>query len=376
MAVDVVKVEIQESETRSYPIVIGENALDSLGKLIKQNSKAKKFLVVTNKTVSPLYGQKVKESLEKEGFITEFIILEDGERFKNINSLESIWDEAIKNKIERKDGILALGGGVVGDIAGFAAATYLRGVDFIQVTTTLLAQVDSSVGGKVAINHKSGKNLLGAFYQPKLVLTDTSTLKTLSVDELKVGLAEILKYGFIEKSCGLKGSKFDFINFLTLNKDEIFSLDSDITKKLIKHCCELKAAVVNQDERESGLRAILNFGHTIGHAVEKCSNYEGFNHGQAVAVGMRGALYIAKEKNLIDNNYFNEALSLIKLYGLDYKIPVSIQKEDLLDAMLLDKKVLSNKIRFILPVNRAKVEIFSDVDRNVILSAIEKLYLP
>ena len=281
----IVKVEIPQQQEYSYPIIIGENILDKVGEFVKQYTKGenelaslapasqpKKLLIVTNKTVYPLYGEKIKTSLLEEGFEIDFVILEDGEKYKDIHSLETIWQRAIEFKLERKDAIIALGGGVVGDVTGFAASTYLRGIDFVQMPTTLLAQVDSSVGGKVAVNNKLGKNLIGSFYQPKFVLTDSSTLKTLPVDELKVGLAEVLKYGMIEKSCGLSGFNTSLLEYLKQNKDAIFALNTDIIQELVKYCCELKAAVVNKDEKEAGLRAILNFGHTIGHAVEKCSN--------------------------------------------------------------------------------------------------------
>lgn len=365
--IEMVKVEIPAQKGYSYPIVIGENLLENAGSYIKNYTKAKKLLVVTNTTVNNLYGEKLKASLQGENFEFECVILEDGEKFKNINSLETIWQKAIEFKFERKDTIVALGGGVIGDVAGFAASTYLRGIDFIQIPTTLLAQVDSSVGGKVAINHQLGKNLIGSFYQPKLVLTDVLTLKTLSDDELKVGLAEVLKYGFIEKTCGRQGYYLDLINYLKENK-------GNVSQELINYCCKLKAAVVNADEKESGLRAILNFGHTIGHAVEKCSNYEGINHGQAVAIGMKGALYISKKKNLIDENYYKNCIKLLELYGMDYNISESIKPEALYDAMLSDKKVQSGKIRFVLATNTAEVEIFNDIDRETVLEAVKTLY--
>lgn len=370
MNIDIVKVEIPACETRNYPIIIGQNILDNIGSLIKEYSGAKKILIVTNNTVFPLFGEKIKNSLEKENLDSEFVILNDGEKYKNTNSLEMIWSKAIEYKLERKDAILALGGGVVGDIAGFAAATYLRGIDFIQLPTTLLAQVDSSVGGKVAINHNYGKNLTGAFYQPKLVLTDTKTLESLPVNELKVGLAEVLKYSFIEKSCNLKDNNLDFINYLKNNKNSIFSLEQNIIQELVKHCCKLKAAVVNQDEKEAGLRAVLNFGHTIGHAIEKCSNYENFSHGNAVAIGMKGVFFIAHKKNLIHEIYLQSSLNLIDMYGLDYKIPKNIKQDELVKAMLVDKKVLAGKTRFVLPVDTAKVEIFSDINEKTINFAL------
>ena len=374
MQIETVNVEIPAGNSITYPILIGFNLINRLGNLIKDYTRAQNVLIVTNKTIYPLFGDKVKESLENEKISYEFVILEDGEKYKNINTLELIWDKAIQFRLERKDAIVALGGGVVGDITGFAAATYLRGIDFIQVPTTLLAQVDSSVGGKVAINHKLGKNLIGNFYQPKLVVTDTDTLKSLPVEELKVGLSEILKYGFIEKTCGFKGQNLNLIRFLKEKKDEVFSLEPQTITQLIKYCCELKAAVVGQDEKEAGLRAILNFGHTIGHAVEKNMNYENFTHGQAVAVGMRGAFYITRQRGLISEAYLESALSLIDQYGLDYKVPDKLSTNDIMDAMLLDKKVQSNKVRFVLPTNIAEVEIFNDVSDEHILSSLKNLY--
>lgn len=368
-----VKVEIPEQQRYFYPIIIGENIINEFGKFVRKYTKAQKLLVITNKTVYPPYGEEIKNSLLREGFEADFVILEDGEKYKDINSLETIWQKAIGFRLERKDAIVALGGGVVGDVAGFAVSTYLRGIDFIQIPTTLLAQVDSSVGGKVAINNKLGKNLIGSFYQPKFVFTDISTLETLPEDELKVGLAEVIKYGFIEKTCGLNIHK-DFPEFLRQNKDAIFALDKNILQEIIKYCCELKAAVVNQDEKEAGLRAILNFGHTIGHAIEKCSNYENINHGQAVAIGMKGALFISKAKKLIDENYYKYCLELLDFYKMDYKIDKSIAPEDIYNAMLSDKKILSGKVRFVLSTGRSEVGIFDDIDREIIFEAIKNLY--
>jgi len=372
--IQTVKVEIPQQLGYFYPIIIGENILDKVGEPVKNYTKAKKLLIVTNKTVHPLYGKKIKASLLKEGFEIDFVILEDGEKHKNIHSLETIWQKAIEFKLERKDVIVALGGGVIGDVTGFAASTYLRGIDFGQIPTTLLSQVDSSVGGKVAINNKLGKNLIGSFYQPKFVLTDISTLKTLSVEELKVGLAEVLKYGMIEKSCGLNGLNISLIEYLKQNKEAIFALNTNTLQELVKYCCELKAAVVNKDEKEAGLRAILNFGHTIGHAIEKCSNYENINHGQAIAIGMKGTLFISKARKLIDENYYKTCLELLDLYGMDYKINKSINPEALYEAMLGDKKVLSGKIRFVLSTGESEVDVFNDVDKEIIFKALKTLY--
>lgn len=368
----VVNVEIKEKAAFSYPIIIGDNVLDEIGNLIKQNLKAKKLMVITNTTVFRLYGEQVKNSLSKEGFIFDFIVLKDGEKYKNMDSLSKIWDKAIEFRLDRKDIFIALGGGVIGDITGFAAATYLRGIDFVQIPTTLLAQVDSSVGGKVAINHFFGKNLLGAFYQPKLVLADIETLKTLPVKELKTGLAEVLKYSFIEKTCGLNTDSF--LSFLKKNKDNIYALNTDIMSELVEHCCKLKASVVYQDEKETGLRAILNLGHTIGHAIEKSTNYEQFTHGEAVAIGLKGAFLLSRNLEKIDENYLQSALELIKNYDLEYKIPRNITIDSILQSMAYDKKVIASKKRFVLPVKKAGVEIFNNIKDEEICSILSLLY--
>ena len=371
----IVKVEIPENKPRHYPIFIGNNIFDNAGSCTRNHTKAEKILIVSNKTVYSLYGEKIKQSLVKEGFKIEFLILEEGEKHKDIKSLELIWTKAIELKLERKDAIAALGGGVVGDIAGFAAASYLRGIDFIQIPTTLLAQVDSSVGGKTAINHKHGKNLIGNFYQPKAVFADIATLNSLPVSELQVGLAEVLKYAFIEKNCGLNSFKTSFIDYLEKNKESIFSLEKNVLEELVKYCCKLKASAVNKDEKEAGLRSVLNFGHTIGHAIEKCYGYKNITHGQAVAIGMRGAFNIAAKKNLINNDYYQKCINLLDYYSMNYKIKEKITPDSLYKAMQVDKKVISGKIRFVLPVSESEVSIFDNLSKKEIINALENLFL-
>lgn len=368
------QVEIPHKDAYSYPIYIGEGILAQAGDLISQCTKATKILIVSNERVFALYGEKFKGALKNEGFKTETMLIEEGEEYKNIASLEKIWEKAIGARLERKDAIAALGGGVIGDVTGFAAATYLRGVDFIQVPTTLLAQVDSSVGGKVAINSKSGKNLLGNFYQPKAVLSDTSVLSSLPDSEIKVGLAEVIKYGFIEKTCSLNPCENSFLSYLTENRDAILQRKPSDMEYIIRHSCSLKAAVVNQDEKEAGLRAILNFGHTIGHAVEKCYKYKRINHGEAVAIGMRGVFHIALSKGMIDKEYFDNSLNLLTDYGMDYKIRRDAEPAALYDAMGADKKVSSGKIKFVLPISTAEVEIFNNISKTEVINALEKLY--
>lgn len=346
-----INVKISEKPSYDYPIFIGENLLKNAQTYIQKYTKAKRFLVVTNKTIIALYPDALK--LEN----AEFLILEDGEQYKNFDTYKLIMDKALELRLERKDAFVAFGGGVVGDITGFCAATYLRGVDFIQIPTTLLAQVDSSVGGKVAINTDFGKNLVGAFYQPKLVLADTTTLKTLDNRQFKTGLAEVVKYAFIEKTAKCN---YNFLKFLSENADKIKTHDSETLKQMIKICCEIKAKVVNEDERESGLRAILNLGHTYGHAIEKVTNYSHFTHGEAVAIGLRFAFDLAKARGTITNEYYNEAIVLLAKYALTYVLPQNTKKEDLIAAMAFDKKVLDNKIRFVLPNGKASVIITSN----------------
>ena len=347
-----IKVKINEKPEYDYPIFIGENLLDKAQEYISQYTNAKKLLVVTNETIIDLYPNSLK--LEN----AEFLILKDGEQYKNFDTYKLILDKALEMRLERKDAFVAFGGGVIGDITGFCASTYLRGIDFIQIPTTLLAQVDSSVGGKVAINTNFGKNLIGAFYQPKLVLADISTLKTLDNRQFKTGLAEVVKYAFIEKTATCN---FNFFEFLTTNVSAIKDKNPAILKEMIKICCEIKSKVVNQDEQEKGLRAILNFGHTYAHAIEKATNYTHFTHGEAVAIGMRFVLDLAKARNMITNEYHSSAISLLAKYALTYVLPSSITKEELMNAMLFDKKVVDNKIRFVLPIEKGKVVITSDV---------------
>ncbi|MBQ2870668.1 3-dehydroquinate synthase [bacterium] len=347
-----VSVNINEKSAFDYPIFIGENLLKNAQLYVSSYTKASKFLIVTNKTVANLY----RESLNIQN--AEWMVLEDGEQYKNFDTYKLIMDKALEMRLERKDAFIAFGGGVVGDITGFCAATYLRGIDFIQIPTTLLAQVDSSVGGKVAINTQFGKNLVGAFYQPKLVLADTSTLCTLDKRQFKTGLAEVVKYAFIEKTAMCN---FNFLNFLLDNSELIKSKDLGILKEMIKICCEIKARVVNEDEQEKGLRAILNFGHTYAHAIEKVTNYTHFTHGEAVAIGMRLVFDLAKMRNMISSDYYNLAIKLLSKFALTYVLPDSTTHEALVEAMLFDKKVQDNKVRFVLPVDVGKVVITSDV---------------
>lgn len=362
MHTDKLTVNIASKDSYSYDIIIGSGILNTLESLLKEKTKSNKFLIVTNETVYNLYKDRVNIAN------SYFVILKDGEMYKNFESLQKILDAAIGYKLERRDCIIAFGGGVVGDIAGFAASIYLRGIDFVQVPTTLLAQVDSSVGGKVAINHPKGKNLVGAFYQPKFVLADIDLLKTLDLRQMKTGLGEVLKYAFIEKSCACP-LHYRLFDFLHSHKDKIIELEPSATARLINICCTLKASVVAQDEKEKGLRAILNFGHTFAHAIETLSDYTRFTHGEAVAMGMKLAVRLGQEMGLNDADYTHAVDELISKYGLNIDLP-EFDSDKFIEAMTLDKKADDSKIRFILPDGDFKVKMVSDVEREQILRVL------
>lgn len=340
------------SPEKTYPIFVNFDSIESIGDQIYNFTNANKLLIVISEKVNKLYGKnlKFKNSIK--------FILKDGEEQKNFKNYQKILNFALKNKLERKDAIVAIGGGVVGDIAGFVAATCLRGVDFIQVPTTLLACVDSSVGGKVAINTNSGKNLVGAFYQPKVVFCNLNFLKTLDERQFKTGLGEILKYAFIEKSCiTAYDENSTFFDFLMNNANNILARDAETIAKIVIKSLELKISVVTKDEKEQGLRKILNFGHTYGHAVEKITNYKKYTHGEAVVFGIDFALNLAFKKGLIDENYRNSGLELLEKYNLVKKTQ-KFNHDKMINLMCSDKKVKDGKINFILPSAKSIVDCF------------------
>ena len=360
---NIVEVKISANKESSYPIIIEQGLLDNIYDYIEKYTKAKKFLVVTNDTIFNLYGEKLKKTK------SEFIILPDGEVYKSMESLNKILDKALEIKLERKDCIIAFGGGVIGDMAGFAASIYQRGIDFIQIPTTLLAQVDSSVGGKVAVNHPLGKNMIGAFYQPKLVIADTNTLNTLDERQFKTGLSEVLKYAFIEKTCNAE-EKFNLYDFLEAKREEIYNKNPETLKRLIEICCKLKSAVVNQDEKEKGLRAILNFGHTYAHAIENITHYEKYTHGEAVSIGMKLIFDLALTTNKITKEYYDKSIKLISDYKLITELDFEPNKDDFFTSMQSDKKVANQSINFVMPTKEYEVEITNEIDKNTILQGI------
>lgn len=338
-----VRVELEE---RSYPIIIESGIISTIGRRLKEMGLATgKAAVVTNPLIKGLYGDKVVESLKAAGIIPAVITIPDGEEYKTLKEASAIYDGLIEHRLERSSPIVALGGGVIGDVAGFVAATYLRGVPYIQVPTTLLAQVDSSVGGKTAVNHPKGKNLIGAFYQPKAVFIDPEALKTLDQREFRAGLAEVVKYGVIWDK--------EFFKFLEDNHGKLLKPGGELTRA-IERSCAIKAKVVEADETETGLRSILNFGHTFGHAIENLAGYGTFKHGEAVSIGMIMASDLSVAIGACGKDASSRIKGLLSALGLSV-IPPEIPAPSFIESMRLDKKVVSARIRFVLLSEIGKV---------------------
>ncbi len=325
---------------RSYPIHVGAEMIERAGQLMQQAGLLGKVAIVTNPTVAQLYLDPVHEALSQAGFETTPVLLPDGEEHKTLKSLSTIYDRLVAERFERKSCVLALGGGVIGDLAGFAAATYLRGIPYVQVPTTLLAQVDSSVGGKTGVNHDAGKNLIGAFYQPKLVLIDVAALRSLPRRELIAGLAEVIKYGVI--------SDRYLFELLEQNLEKILALDRELLTQIIVRSCENKARVVEADEREDDYRAVLNFGHTIGHALEAATGYRQFLHGEAVGIGMVKAAALSVQQGFCDPKSFERITRLIKKAGLPTEFPPGMSVSSLVQGMEVDKKATAGQIKFVI----------------------------
>ncbi|MCA1925385.1 MAG: 3-dehydroquinate synthase [Thiobacillus sp.] len=345
---------------RSYPIHIGAGLLDRADLMLPHLAQ-KRVAVVTNTTVAPLYLQRLTQTLTAAGVAVHPIVLPDGEACKNWETLNLIFDALLTWRAERKTTLIALGGGVIGDMTGFAAACYQRGVPFIQIPTTLLSQVDSSVGGKTGINHPLGKNMIGAFYQPKAVLADTDTLKTLPPRELSAGLAEVIKYGLIRDA--------DFLAWLEANMDRLRSLDALAIAHAIYRSCEIKAQVVGEDEREGGIRAILNLGHTFGHAIETGMGYGTWLHGEAVGAGMALAAETSRRLGWLSAGDVARARALIRAAGLPDAAP-ELGLETWLDYMGHDKKVESGKLRFVLLKRLGEAVITGEVPRDVLAGVL------
>lgn len=348
--------------SNSYQILIAPDSLNELGKEIAELNLGKKVLLVSNPEIFDYYGKTCLKSLENAGFETYTHLIPAGETHKNLQSIAQLYDTALANRLERSSTLVALGGGVIGDMTGFAAATWLRGINFVQVPTSLLAMVDASIGGKTGVNHPQGKNLIGAFYQPKLVLIDPTVLKTLPEREFRAGMAEVIKYGVIwDEDLFTKLEQAE-------NIDRFDSIDRALLQTILVRSTQAKAEVVSQDEKEAGLRAILNYGHTLGHAVESLTNYQQFVHGEAVAIGMVAAGKIATTMGLWTETEAKRQEQLITKTKLPTQIPPELNIDEILATLKTDKKVKAGKVRFIVPTQIGKVTITDKVTEEVIRS--------
>ena len=354
-----VNVELQE---RRYPILIGNGLLqDERSYPVKRGERV---MIVTNPTVAQFYLDTVTFALKKRGCEVDHVLLPDGEKYKTLESLNLIFTALLQGNHGRDTTIIALGGGVIGDVAGFAAASYQRGVRLIQIPTTLLSQVDSSVGGKTAVNHELGKNMIGAFYQPSMVIIDTLTLNTLPKREVNAGLAEVIKYGAI--------LDYEFFEWLEAHIDELVALNNESLQHCIARCCQIKADVVARDETEKGDRALLNLGHTFGHAIETHLGYGNWLHGEAVSTGMMMAAALSEQLGDISVADVSRLEKLLARANLPTLSPDSMQPEDYLPHMMRDKKVLAGKLRLVLLKSLGQAYIATDTDKDLVLNAIKR----
>lgn len=344
---------------RSYPISIGSGLLNQPDMFVPFIS-GKRVMVISNETVAPLYLAQIRKVLTN--YQVDELIIPDGESHKTLASFELIMSALLKGKHGRDTTLIALGGGVIGDLVGFAASCYQRGVPFIQVPTTLLSQVDSSVGGKTAVNHPLGKNMIGAFYQPKAVIIDIDCLNSLPAKEFAAGMAEVIKYGVMWDA--------EFFSWLETHHDEIRNKNAKALTHIIHQCCSIKADVVSQDETETGVRALLNLGHTFGHAIEAEQGYGVWLHGEAVATGIVQAAETSLRMNLIDVNQLNRIKALLAETDLPVKGPSDMTYEQYIDHMQRDKKAKAGLVRLVLPIGIGKAELFSDVDASILQDVI------
>jgi 3-dehydroquinate synthase len=352
---------------RSYNIYIDVSNKNSIGKLMQEMKVNQKILMISDNTVGKLYGLQLIKILQDYGFIAELHCVPTGEHSKCLNMAMELYTKAIALGLDRKSAILALGGGVIGDLSGFVAATYLRGIPFIQIPTSLLAQVDSSVGGKVAVNHPMGKNLIGAFYQPQAVVIDIDFLKTLPDRELYTGLAEVIK-------CGVIADK-EFFSYLDESTQQILDKHPAVLTEIVRRSCEIKAWVVEQDECESSIRAILNFGHTIGHAIEANTDFSIYNHGEAVAIGMYGAALISNYLGLCSKIAVDALRNIIIKFNLPTHAP-ECNVDDLFKLLYRDKKVIDNQINWVLLDDIGQVSICHQVPEDIVKQVLSEITEP
>ena len=346
---------------RSYPIIIKEGLLVEIGTDLQKRSIAKRYGVIADEYVASLFGDTIIESLGNQDIGAELITFPRGEASKHLGTIAELASSLAQKGFDRKDGLIALGGGVTGDITGFLAASYMRGIPFVQVPTTLLAQVDSSVGGKTGVDIPEGKNLVGVFYQPRCVYIDSSVLSALPESELLNGLAEVIKYGVIYDRT--------FFGFLETRRQDILALELPVLEEMIHTCCAIKADVVQKDEREADLRRILNYGHTIGHAIEAASGYS-LAHGSAVAIGMVAAAELGVLKGILSADEKGRIRKLISDFGLPVEIPGDLDRQEIVNYLQTDKKTVGGRVFFVLPTTIGKVIITDEVDEEHVLRVL------
>ncbi|WP_404790063.1 3-dehydroquinate synthase [Altericista sp. CCNU0014] len=365
----VIAVPLQQN---SYNVLLAPGGLQQIGRVLQDSELVspglgQKVLIVSNPMIWKHYGDIVSKSLEAAGFEVACCLLPAGERYKTLRSVEKIFDSALAHRLERSSTVVGLGGGVIGDMAGFAAACWLRGIAIVQIPTTLLAMVDASIGGKTGVNHPQGKNLIGAFHQPRLVSIDPNTLNSLPTREFRAGMAEVIKYGVIWDA-----DLFEQLDD-TPRIDQPRYLAPEMLMDILRRSCQAKADVVSQDEKELGLRAILNYGHTIGHAIESLTQYRLFNHGEAVGLGMIAVGDIAVQLGLWSKDCRDRQYRLIRKAGLPTQLPASFESEAVLEMLTADKKVKAGRVRFIMPKDIGVVEMTDRVPPEAILAAVRNL---
>ena len=356
----------------AYKVVLAAGGLGQIGAIFQDSALVspnlgKKILIVSNPKIWKHYGEAAFSALQTAGFDVAYCILPAGERYKTLRSVEKIFDSALAHRLERSSTMVALGGGVIGDMTGFAAASWLRGIAVVQIPTTLLAMVDASIGGKTGVNHPKGKNLIGAFHQPRLVLIDPETLNTLPTREFRAGMAEVIKYGVIWDA-----DLFEQLEDLS-RIDQRRSFSMELLMEILRRSCQAKVDVVSQDEKEAGLRAILNYGHTIGHAIESLTHYRTFNHGEGVGLGMTAVGHIAAQLGLWSQDCCDRQYRLIRKVGLPVQLPASFETEAVLEMLTADKKVKAGRVRFIMPHNIGMVKITDEVPNDAILAALREM---
>ncbi len=348
----------------NYSIHIESGSLPRIGNIIKSILPLSKAEIVTNNVVGKLYGDIVRDSLSANGIKSEIFSIPDGEEYKSLEWASKVFDAFVQHQMNRNSAVIALGGGVIGDLAGFVSATFMRGIPLIQVPTSLIAQVDSSVGGKTAVNHPKAKNLIGVFYQPKYVLIDIDVLKSLPEREFKSGLAEVVKHGVIMDK--------ELFEYMESNVSRILALDPQSIEQIVARSCKDKVTIVEQDEKEQNIRAILNYGHTIGHGIETVTDYKVYRHGEAISIGMIVAGKIAVNKGILKEENLIRQINLLKAYGLPTTFP-DLNVDSIINAIYLDKKIKADfKLRFVLPKDIGEAIIMENVEEREVRKAIEE----